>query len=297
MDMFNNDPDKWFTKNTFNYFVAMALQHHYQGYAAINPHNILKHIENDYWRDDIRQVPLDCGPQYPGYELSHRMKAARATNDQNTLNTFLESLRNKVYWYCGKILQEQMAELADNMDPNSNNVSMDNPTDTASTPTRTEKTAEKVADQILDTKNVGHGENLHVNGTSADNGASPSPSDSEEAVEVDANAGSSTSGASATWTPPGTRISTPPGTRISTPSPTRAGNEERPLQEYSTLIHLDAARAKKPIQVVHSDARIDDIWRCEVMYNEISKIGLGQTKKIAEQDAKRMICQELGIAA
>ncbi|CAI6334244.1 unnamed protein product [Periconia digitata] len=110
-DLFHSDFDIWFAKSVFQYYFLEAIWKEHLGYAVVNPKAVLEQIEATYWKEPSQIAQGQRNSHYSNVELFNRIKAARTTDDDTTLQTFLEQVSMKVSLGCKRLLKENTAEL------------------------------------------------------------------------------------------------------------------------------------------------------------------------------------------
>ncbi|KAF1957157.1 hypothetical protein CC80DRAFT_491971 [Byssothecium circinans] len=110
MGLFFNNFDLWFAKAIVQFHLAMAIQKEHLGHATVNPKDVIEQVEARYWRGPSQDVGGNVD-FYPGSELFGRIKAARATKDDKTLQTFLDQLSSDIVSSCRRLRNEKVAEL------------------------------------------------------------------------------------------------------------------------------------------------------------------------------------------
>ena len=236
---------------------------------------MLAHIESSYKEEPSQADVANGSAQRPGYKLFQRIKAARATRNKEVLDKFLDGLRDDITWHCSKMRTEQAAELdaAAATSPEKASINSHR-SSTGSSPLLSSAESHE-----LDIRSSLPGETVSCVDTSSEIGdvtasSPPSPSrDPEESAE------------------PRT------ATRSSTPVDTAPGTEEPPLYLYTSILYSHAGRTGVSLRYVPASSISLQGWRCEVIYDDIRRIGIAANKKNAGHVAARMICQELGIAA
>lgn len=74
------------------------------------PKDVIEQVEARYWRGPSQDMGGNVD-FYPGSELFGRIKAARATKDDKTLQTFLDQLSSEILSSCRRLRNEKVAEL------------------------------------------------------------------------------------------------------------------------------------------------------------------------------------------
>lgn len=159
MGLFVKDPDTWFAKAMFQYYLAMAIQNEHLGHVVVNPRDVIEQIEAKYWRVPCPDAGGSIGPQYPGAELLGRIKAARATKDNTTLQVFLGELSSEIVLSCRRLRNEKVVELDASQSVDSDRIHRATTPSTATssihsecnreaTPPETEREAETTADNV-----------------------------------------------------------------------------------------------------------------------------------------------------